>query len=107
MNQICTGTVKVLGEKEELTKHIEVVGLGFVHKTTKFLVVNPETKKVCKPYQVPFGCCWFELTYFEQIGEFWLSNSSVAKGYWNKPDLTKETFQAYTDVWRGTLLENW
>lgn len=29
-----------------------------------------------------------------QVGEIWYQSDSVALGYWNKPELTKETFQA-------------
>lgn len=29
----------------------------------------------------------------EEIGELWVQGSCVAKGYWNRPDATRETFQ--------------
>lgn len=31
-----------------------------------------------------------------RVGEIWLKSRSVARGYWNKPAETAETFQAYT-----------
>ena len=30
-----------------------------------------------------------------QVGEIWVSGSSVAQGYWNRPEETAQTFQAY------------
>jgi len=31
----------------------------------------------------------------DEVGEIWLSDPSVAQGYWKRPDVTKETFCAY------------
>lgn len=42
-------------------------------------VVDPET---CR--EMPVG----------ETGEMWVCSNSVASGYWGKPELTKETFQA-------------
>lgn len=39
------------------------------------------------------------------VGEIWLSGSSVAQGYWNRPLETKETFYGYiTDTGEGPFL---
>lgn len=38
------------------------------------------------------------------IGEIWVSGSSVAKGYWNKPELTKSIFQACLSTGEGPFL---
>jgi len=43
-------------------------------------IVNPESKALS-----PAG----------EIGEIWVKGPSVARGYWNDPKGTKETFQAY------------
>lgn len=41
----------------------------------------------------------------EEVGEVWLSGGSVAEGYWNQPEATKETFKATTsDTGPGSYL---
>ncbi|WP_405594707.1 fatty acyl-AMP ligase [Streptomyces sp. NBC_01092] len=37
-------------------------------------------------------------------GEIWLSGGSVAQGYWNAPDKTREVFGAVTDTGEGPFL---
>ncbi len=40
-----------------------------------------------------------------QVGEIWVAASgSVAQGYWRKPELTAQTFQAYTATGEGPFL---
>ncbi|MEO0949297.1 MAG: beta-ketoacyl synthase N-terminal-like domain-containing protein, partial [Cyanobacteria bacterium J06641_5] len=43
-------------------------------------VVDPDTGIPCKP---------------DRIGEIWVSGPSVAQGYWQRPELTQTTFDAY------------
>jgi acyl-CoA synthetase (AMP-forming)/AMP-acid ligase II len=31
----------------------------------------------------------------DEVGEVWIKDPSVAQGYWKRPDITKETFDAY------------
>jgi acyl-CoA synthetase (AMP-forming)/AMP-acid ligase II len=41
----------------------------------------------------------------EEIGEIWVSGASVAQGYWNRPQETKQTFDAYlADTREGPFL---
>jgi amino acid adenylation domain-containing protein len=41
----------------------------------------------------------------DRVGEIWLSAPSVAKGYWNRPEETRQTFQAYlADSGQGPFL---
>ncbi len=39
-----------------------------------------------------------------QVGEIWVSGLSVAQGYWNKPEVTQETFNAYLNTGQGPFL---
>jgi acyl-CoA synthetase (AMP-forming)/AMP-acid ligase II len=43
-------------------------------------VVDPETKRLCSP---------------DEVGEIWLAGTHIARGYWQKSEETKDTFQAY------------
>ncbi len=66
------------------------VGCGHPYLDTKVIIVNPESLTSCSP---------------KQVGEIWVSSPSVAAGYWNRPDATKETFQAYVkDTGSGPFL---
>ena len=47
---------------------------------TKVILVKPESLTRCKK---------------GQVGEIWVSGESIASGYWNRPEDTQETFQAY------------
>ncbi|MEG3438033.1 fatty acyl-AMP ligase [Pannus brasiliensis CCIBt3594] len=57
---------------------------------TKIAIVDPDTLKRCAP---------------DEVGEIWASDPSVAGGYWQREDATKETFQAYiADTGEGPFL---
>ncbi|WP_299135878.1 non-ribosomal peptide synthetase [uncultured Tenacibaculum sp.] len=70
---------------------IQLVGNGPIHKKLKTRIVNPETKQICKE---------------DEVGEIWLKGNSVTKGYWNKSELSKEIFEAYTNNVEGIKNEN-
>ena len=57
----------------------EVVGCGVPRHDTHIKIVDPDTLN-----RLPEGC----------IGEIWVTGSSVAQGYWMRPELTRRTFQA-------------
>lgn len=79
--------VESVGDEKESTK---IIGCGRICLNQKVIIVDPESLTQCLP---------------GQIGEIWFSSSSVAQGYWNKPELTQQTFQAYTaDTKEGPFL---
>ncbi|MBC8946188.1 fatty acyl-AMP ligase [Xenorhabdus indica] len=53
------------------------------------MIVNPETKALCKP---------------DEIGEIWVQGPSIAKGYWNNPEQTQQNFMAHTTTGEGAFL---
>ena len=69
--------VVAVGESESTKK---IVSCGRTWLDQKILIVNPESLIPCPA---------------EEVGEIWVSSPSVARGYWNRPDATKETFNAY------------
>ncbi|GAX45366.1 amino acid adenylation [Tolypothrix sp. NIES-4075] len=68
----------------------KIVGCGQAWLDQKIAIADPESLTQC-----PAG----------QVGEIWVWGSSVAGGYWNRPEQTKQTFHAYlSDTGRGPFL---
>lgn len=70
---------QVIRQEIDTPDSITLVGCGQIIEG-EIRIVNPETLTRCSP---------------DEIGEIWVSNDSVAQGYWNRPTQTKDTFQAY------------
>lgn len=67
-----------------------IVGCGRGWLDQKIAIVDPDTLTLCPG---------------DRIGEIWVSGSSVGKGYWNQPEETKRTFDAYlADTGEGPFL---
>ncbi|MEG4215636.1 amino acid adenylation domain-containing protein [Microcoleus sp. Pol14C6] len=67
-----------------------LVGCGFPEFGTKVAIVNPESLMQCQP---------------QEVGEIWVAGETVARGYWNRPEETEKTFQAYlSDTSEGPFL---
>ena len=58
----------------------QIVGVGRTWLDQKTVIVDPESLTLCAA---------------NQVGEIWVSGSSVAQGYWNRAEETKQTFHAY------------
>jgi acyl-CoA synthetase (AMP-forming)/AMP-acid ligase II len=56
-----------------------IVGSGRPASASKVSIVNPETGRSCET---------------GSIGEIWVSGPTVASGYWNRPEDTRDTFHA-------------
>ncbi|MEV7283136.1 fatty acyl-AMP ligase [Streptomyces sp. NPDC093252] len=65
-----------------------LVGCG-VSRHLEVLIVDPERRLPCPP---------------GRVGEIWVSGTSVAAGYWQRPALSEETFGATVDGRAGTYL---
>ncbi len=42
----------------------------------------------------------------DEIGEIWIKSPSVGKGYWEKPEQTRDTFEAFTSDGQGPFLRS-
>lgn len=56
------------------------VGCGHALTCGEILIIDPESRTRCDP---------------DRIGEIWIRGPSVASGYWNNEEGTKNTFRAY------------
>ncbi|MGF1490395.1 MAG: AMP-binding protein, partial [Prochloraceae cyanobacterium] len=68
-----------------------LVGSGLCDRLdNKVIVVNPNSLTRCQT---------------AEVGEIWISGSSVTSGYWNQPETTQKIFQAYlSDTGEGPFL---
>ena len=75
--------VEALGRKrfvEASADHSRtLVGSGLLPTVGELRIVAPDTKHPCPP---------------GQIGEIWISGDHVTRGYWRRPELSAEIFQA-------------
>ena len=75
-------------ENEQNTQTL--VGCGYPAVDAKVVIANPDTLTQCQA---------------NEVGEIWLSDPSVAHGYWQRPTETVETFQAhFADTGEGPFL---
>ncbi|MBN1219684.1 MAG: SDR family NAD(P)-dependent oxidoreductase [Anaerolineae bacterium] len=72
------------------TAALSLVSCGQTLLDQKIVIVHPKTMTLCPPHQV---------------GEIWVSGSSVTQGYWRQVEETRQTFQAYlADTGEGPFL---
>ncbi|BCL77705.1 hypothetical protein ccbrp13_01700 [Ktedonobacteria bacterium brp13] len=70
---------RVLASDSVSEKSRRLVGCGSGTESQRIVIVDPTTCKPCKP---------------DQIGEIWIAGPSIAQGYWQRPDATRQVFQA-------------
>ncbi len=70
---------KVTPTRADAADALEVVSCGSVPENMSLAIVDPDSKRRCPP---------------NTVGEIWVSGPSLAKGYWNRPDLTEQVFAA-------------
>ncbi|WP_414578853.1 fatty acyl-AMP ligase [Anabaena sp. CCY 9402-a] len=81
---------QVIINQAEDKKVKQLVGCGRAWLDTKIAIAHPENLTQCKP---------------DEIGEIWVSGATVACGYWQRPEETKQTFHAYlADTRQGPFL---
>jgi acyl-CoA synthetase (AMP-forming)/AMP-acid ligase II len=81
---------RVIEGKAEAEDMWKLVGYDQVMPEEKIVIVKPDSLKECHP---------------GQVGEIWIASPSVAHGYWNKPQETESTFQAFlADTGEGPFL---
>lgn len=67
-----------------------LTGCGYPTFDMKIVIAHPESLTQCAP---------------NEVGEVWVSGSSVAQGYWQRPEETERTFRAYlADTLDGPFL---
>ncbi len=66
-----------------------LVGCGGIAPDLNVTIVDPETLAPCAA---------------DRVGEIWVSGPSVARGYWRKPEETKQTFGAHLTTGEGPFL---
>ncbi|NEQ49333.1 MAG: fatty acyl-AMP ligase [Leptolyngbya sp. SIO3F4] len=71
---------KVVLQNESYSTSKQIIGCGNIVADQQVVIVNPETQLACAEHEV---------------GEIWLQSDSIALGYWNAPELTEQTFNAY------------
>ena len=81
---------QVASEQGSEAELVTMIGSGKNFPEQKIVIARPEAMTLC-----PEG----------EIGEIWLHGPSVALGYWQKPEATRESFQAYLkDTQEGPFL---
>ncbi len=84
------GQNKVKEATETTTKSKQFVSCGYPWLNTQIVIVNPQSLSPC------LG---------DEVGEIWVSSDSIAQGYWNLPQVTQDSFNAYvSDSKKGPFL---
>ncbi|MCT7979845.1 AMP-binding protein [Laspinema olomoucense] len=88
----CTVSQEALSQNRFVETAIgqKLAGSGRLLDNSQVAIVHPDTLTRCQP---------------DEIGEIWVASAGVARGYWQRPDVTKDTFHAYlNDTGEGPFL---
>lgn len=88
----CTVCAEALAQNRIVETRIgqRLAGSGRLLGNTVVAIVHPETLTGCAS---------------DEVGEIWVSSAGVARGYWQRPDATQETFRAQlADTGEGPFL---
>lgn len=81
---------RIVVAEDNSPKIRHLVGCGRTWLDMKVVIADPVTLRQTSP---------------DEVGEIWVSGASVAQGYWNQPEETEKTFQAYlADTGEGPFL---
>ncbi len=79
---------RIVSDEGEATLELAASGKNLSDQAIR--IVDPDSQTLCSS---------------DQIGEIWVKGNSVAQGYWNKPEATKDAFGAFlTDTGEGPFL---
>lgn len=76
-NTLAMGQAKITSTDSQVA--LDLVSSGNTWLDQRIAIVDPETREESPP---------------GHVGEIWLGGQSVAQGYWNKTEISEETFQA-------------
>ncbi|NES18231.1 MAG: AMP-binding protein [Symploca sp. SIO3E6] len=81
---------RVVARENQVTESRTLVSCGRSYLNHNVVIADPQSLTLCEE---------------DQVGEIWVSGASVTSGYWQRPELTKETFGAYlADTGTGPFL---
>lgn len=91
LDAACLEQDKVVDAKLDQQQGVRLIaGCGKRVCDTNIAIVHPDTLTRCAP---------------DEVGEIWVSDPSMAQGYWQREEETKETFRAYIqDTGEGPFL---
>jgi len=84
---IARGKFHIAGNDSVMSRPL--VACGSATYGTRVIIADPETRRACAE---------------DEIGEIWVASPSVAQGYWRRPQLSAETFNAFLIDGHGPFL---
>lgn len=76
---LAAGSVRTVESVSEISDQLKLMSCGHALGDTEIAIVDPESRE-----RLPAG----------RVGEIWLAGHSKCMGYWNRPELSREVFNA-------------